>query len=209
MLPSVNHPLVLHRLDNRRARRARETIGIQRVRIPENLLLVVPLVRFVRDDRNAFGHVRPHPPGMIRMVVRVDHVLDRLVRKHPLRVGDRRQRLFVAGRRLDDHDVVVELDEECSASRRKSGTRRRSPIFSGSDRPAAGRLPPPPRHPGRLPWRIAADLLMPLDCSAATSATVRSRIGIAALTQHDVHRKLHAAEISVLGVDSVERACRR
>ena len=54
------------------------------MRILEDFLLVVPFVRFVRDDRNTFGHVCANATGMIRVVVCIDDVFDRLVGEHPL-----------------------------------------------------------------------------------------------------------------------------
>ena len=80
-----DHPLVLHELQHRRARHPREAIRAERVRVLEDLLLVVLLVRFVRDDRNAFRRVRAYAARVVRVMMRVDDVLDRLARRQPLR----------------------------------------------------------------------------------------------------------------------------
>ena len=60
MVPSVSTRLsFIVSIIGARGIRARRS-GFERVRVLEDLLLVAFPVRFVRDDRNAFGHVGAH-----------------------------------------------------------------------------------------------------------------------------------------------------
>src|SRR6185436_2938400 len=84
------------------------------MRILEDLVLVVLPVRLVRDDRHAFGDIRTQAASMVRMMMRVDHVLDRLAGRQPLRRLYRRRGYGVADRPFDHHDVILELDENAA-----------------------------------------------------------------------------------------------
>src|SRR5215813_7631976 len=53
-------------------------------------------------------------PGMVGVMMRVDHVFDRLVGRKSLRCGYRRHRHTVSPRRLDHDNVVLEFDENAS-----------------------------------------------------------------------------------------------
>src|SRR5436309_13730253 len=71
-------------------------------------------MRFVRDDRDTFRDVGSKAARMICVMVRVDDVLDRLVRIDLLDLANRRSGVRLVYRRLDEDHVVLELDEDAS-----------------------------------------------------------------------------------------------
>ena len=87
-----------------------ERIGHARVRTLDDLLdeRGVPLVR---DHRKPFGNRRTDSAGMIEMVVAVDDVRERLARPQLARLGNHRKRACVVLRRVDEHQMIRELDE--------------------------------------------------------------------------------------------------
>ena len=67
----------------------------------------------MRHDRGALGHDGGQAARVIEVMVRQDRVADRLVRDHPLRLGDDRQRpRFVLRAALEQHDVILELHRQ-------------------------------------------------------------------------------------------------
>ena len=64
----------------------------------------------MRNDRRAFSHVGSKSARMVEVMMRVDHISDRLVRDQLLHLSnDRKRTLFVQGP-FDDYDVIRELD---------------------------------------------------------------------------------------------------
>ena len=68
-------------------------------------LLEIGLVQLVGEDRRAFGDDRPQAARVVDVAVRVDDVLDRLVRNQPFRFGDDRERR--APRSARDSTIVM------------------------------------------------------------------------------------------------------
>ena len=91
--------------------RLRQRIRVEGVRRLQHDVLVKLPVHLVRDDRRSFGDERPQSGGMIRVVMRVDVIRDRLAGHQAMRLRDVRQRAPLGHGRLDDDEEVLELDE--------------------------------------------------------------------------------------------------
>ena len=86
-------------------------IRVERVRHAERLL-EIGLVQLVREDGRPFGDGRPQAARVVDVAVRVDDVLDGLVRNQPFGFGDDREPTSLALPGFDDRDVVLEVDRD-------------------------------------------------------------------------------------------------
>ena len=64
------------------------------------------------NDCCAFGYRRANPTGMVKVMVRVDHVFDRLVRSEFLRLGEhsRRAQFMLWG--FDQYQMIRKLNQD-------------------------------------------------------------------------------------------------
>src|SRR5262249_15483411 len=172
------------------------------MRILEDLFLVVLPVRLVRDDWNAFGDVRTQATTMVRVVMRVDHVFDRLARRQPLRCLHRGRGHGVADGRFDHDHVILELDENAAfavwyqlpdAVRDTHGDWCRAGCRWGRWRRGDGA----PHDVDR--FRAVGPHLRDADIEYWKTT----------FAHDDVHRHEDAAEIAILGVGAVDRSVAR
>src|SRR5437773_7381909 len=176
------------------------------MRILEDVLLVVAFVRFVRDDRNTFGHVCANATGMIRVVVCIDEVFDRLVGEHPLYFADRCQGLVVTPRSFDNDEVIFELD--CDTPLRaiiqNPGT---AADFLRLDADSRGRL-----RAASSGATAALGVAAEFQCGGTVrlhAVNCDIEDWIAALTLHDVHGKFHATKVFVAGINAFNQRISR
>src|SRR6266446_7894019 len=100
-----------HGFDRRLLLRRRQLVRSERVRHVEEFL-VIRLVDLMRDDRSAFRHERPESARMIEVLMRVDHILDRLVRNQPLGFRDNRAGTLFTLWSLNYDDVILEVHRD-------------------------------------------------------------------------------------------------
>ena len=142
---------------------------------------------------------------MIGVMVGVDHVPDRLVRRQHLGVGEGRHRLCVVSRPFDHDEVVVELDEDAPFL-----TRRHEPDTIGDTL--------------RRGARLGLDGCGP--CWSSTSLRIRGHLERrgavrpdvgqgqlqywkSSLLHDEVHRILHATKVAIVRIDPLhERVAR-
>ena len=188
--PVGDHLLVGHPFNHRRAWITRQLVRGDRRGVAQHLL-VERLVHLVRQDRKPFGHHRAQAARMIRVLVRVDDVADRLRRHEPLHLRQHRLGALLVADRFDDHDEVAELHQEVVRNRalerpeargdllgrgaRRPGGRRRRRTFGRRHRQRRGAVWLHARE-GQFQDRKAA---LPLD---------------------DAHRILHAGDVAVIRV---------
>ena len=139
----------------------------------------------MRDNGGALGHERAQAASVVKVVMRVDHVFDRLVRDDLLHLGDHRHGAFVVLRPFDDHQMILHFYQHAVM------------------RPAC-QVPDAIRHllglhlHGRL-----ADIVRHLDVGRRmgfdlADGQIEGRE--ASLFLRDLGGKLHPAKILVLGV---------
>ena len=87
-----------------------QRVGLQRVR-PLCHRLNPGAVAALRDHGHTLGDRRAQPRRVIEMMVRGHQLLERLARHGFLRLGKHRERARLALRSVDQHQVIVELDE--------------------------------------------------------------------------------------------------
>ena len=129
----------------------------------------------MRDDRDAFGDDGADAARVIEVMVRQHAVANRLVRNHALRLGDDRlrARLVLAGR-LEDQDVIVELDGERDVAARDAVDAVREPFRCGRRRSrrcaarggGAGRRRPAEAAESSAPCRFAGFACAPKICAS-------------------------------------------
>src|SRR5437867_6126308 len=111
---------LIHRLDRQRPPPTRkvgivggEPIGLQRTWSgAEQDLLVILLVRLMRNDGGALREVCPHAAGVVEMVMCIHEVLDGFVRNELVDFTDHGKGTFFVERRLDDYSKIAEIDRE-------------------------------------------------------------------------------------------------
>ena len=129
------------------------------------------------------------------MMVRVDHVLNGLAGSQACRFGDHGQRSLFVVRRVDDRDVVLELDEQAV-------------VRAAAEQPDTGgellRLDPRARRhrrSHRVGNRHRGDRDVRLHAGDAIFVVVvggvQPRVALMRVQQH---RELHAAEVPVVRV---------
>ena len=132
------------------------------------------------------------------MRVRVDDVPNRLVRDQPLRFGNDGLGASFALRSFDDHDVILELDGEAGVPAKNQV----DPFAEFLDRNRWSR-----RRRGCWRAATAASGWRRLNRDGRVDFDVRNREiedRMVALPLHDMHRKLHSAEIPEVGVGGFE-----
>ena len=65
----------------------------------------------MRDDRHALRRVGTNAPGVVKMMVRVDQVLNRLIRYELFHLGHYRRRTVVALRPFDDDQIILHFNQ--------------------------------------------------------------------------------------------------
>src|SRR5213594_412865 len=193
-------PLIFYGLDHHSSRHSRQTIGIDGVRVLEDLLLEIALVGFMRDDRNPLGSVTANTAGVVEMVVRIDKILDRLGRKYSLGFFDRFHCSIVSSFSFGNDQVIFEFYEQ-ALGRSHSQEPDAVGDLLGSD---TGR-------PGTFTAARASTTSLRIAGDFTSGGTVRFDFGnrdiedgMTPLALHDMHRKLHAAEIFIVGVKAFE-----
>ena len=119
----------------------RHRVGRQRARAAQGVLEEL-LVHFVRHDRDALGDDRADAARVIEVMVRQHAVANRLTRNDALRFGEDGLRArFVLTGRLEDQDVIGELDGEGDVTARDAVDAVREPLRrrGGRSRWASGR----------------------------------------------------------------------
>src|SRR5215813_1537914 len=140
---------------------------------------------------------------MIRMVMSVDHVLDRLIGEHSLRFGDRCHRSLVPGRGFDDHHVILELDQKALR-----GPKIQKPEAIGDFLCLDLNCSAGARY-GRGTGAAALGITTNLEGCRAVRLDIRDhdvKNGIPALLLDDMHWEFHAAEIFVPGINALEES---
>ena len=102
-----------HALEERPERQGEgigQRIGLERMAAPGHIADEGHIPR-VRHDRESFGHCRAYAAGMIEVMMSVHRVAEGLVRPQLARLGDDGERPRIVLRSLDEHEVLIELDE--------------------------------------------------------------------------------------------------
>ena len=105
------HFLVANRLDLWLLPGELRCVRIQRVRRAQNFF-EIGLVHPVREDGRPFGDERAEAAGVIDMAMGVDHVPDGFVWNQAPGLGDHGQCARPILPRLDERDVVLEIDRD-------------------------------------------------------------------------------------------------
>ena len=79
-------------------------------------LFVILLVLLVGDDGHTFGHEPPQPARMVKVVVRVDHIFDRLIGNQLLCLGDDRGGAGLTVASFDQNNVILEVHGDAGVS---------------------------------------------------------------------------------------------
>ena len=109
-------------------------VGRQRALAGQGVLEEL-LVHFVRHDRDALGDDGADPARVIEVMVRQHAIANRLVRNHAFRFGnDRLRARIVLPGRLEDQDVIGELDGERDIAARDAVDAVRQPLRGRSGR---------------------------------------------------------------------------
>src|SRR5262249_24393392 len=138
-----------------------------------------------------------------RMVVSVDHVLDRLMGKYSFRFGDRCHRSLVPGRGFDDHYIILELDDKALWGPKIQKPEAIGDFLCLDLNCSAG------AWCGRGAGAAALGITTNLEGCRAVRLDIRDhdvKHGIPALLLDDVYWEFHAAEISVLGINALEES---
>ena len=100
----------IHCIHHQPVRFLGQRIGLKGVRAARDLFDPL-LVAGMRDDVHALGDRGAQARGVIEVVMRGHDLRERLVRDGFLRLGDHRERARFALRRVDQHQVIAELDQ--------------------------------------------------------------------------------------------------
>ena len=157
------------------------------------------LVDFVRHDRDAFGDDGADAARVVEVVMRQHAVTDRLVRNHALRFRDDRLRArVVLPGRLEDQDVIVELDGERDVAARDSVDAVREPL--GGCRGRGRRRASGRRTTGAGRRSRRRDQGREIRWVRMRAQDLRIERGPAAALLHDRRRILEAHVVAIVGV---------
>ena len=151
------------------------------MRVDHRLFIIGP-IDLMRDDRHALRCVGTNAPGVVKMMVRVDQVLNRLIRYELFHLGHYRRRTVVALRPFDDDQIILHFNQRAVMR-------------------AAGDVPNPVRRLfGLNRHGISTHIFRHLDiyrriCSDGGNRQIQSRQTI--LVLNNLGRELDASEIAV------------